>query len=105
MIKALVGELPMIQTSEATIWKHPNLRMSYVAQHAFHHVEQHLDKSATQYFLWRFAGGEDREAPGRNVEDTGNPQRKLYLLKNGLLTKVADEKDKSKAVEIESIFD
>tara|TARA_B100000941_G_C28463562_1_gene532162 strand:- start:66 stop:1370 length:1305 start_codon:yes stop_codon:yes gene_type:complete len=46
------------------IWKHPNLRLAYIAQHAFHHLEKHIHKTATQYILWRFAGNEDKE----NVE-------------------------------------
>lgn len=44
-----------------TIWRHPNLGMAYVAQHAFHHVEQHLESSPSEYIRWRFARGEDRE--------------------------------------------
>lgn len=59
MIKLLTGEL---ETGEGTVWKHPNLRIAYVAQHAFHHIEQHLDKTANQYIQWRYAIGEDREA-------------------------------------------
>ena len=50
---------PPIQTG--VVWKHPNLGMAYVAQHAFHHVEQHLEKSPNEYIRWRFARGEDRE--------------------------------------------
>ena len=38
---------------EGTVWKHPNLRLAYVAQHAFHHVEQHLDMTPSQYIWWR----------------------------------------------------
>merc|ERR1711963_396366 len=49
MIKALVGELSIVT---GTVWRHPNVRIAYVAQHAFHHVEDHLDKTATQYLLW-----------------------------------------------------
>ena len=30
------------------MWRHPNLRVAYVAQHAFHHIEQHLDKTPNQ---------------------------------------------------------
>ena len=41
--------------------KHPNLRVAYVAQHAFHHIEKHLDKTPNEYIQWRYAGGEDRE--------------------------------------------
>ena len=47
------------------MWKHPNLRIAYVAQHAFFHIEQHLDISANQYIQWRYAIGEDREALGK----------------------------------------
>lgn len=59
MIKLLTGEL---EPQDGTVWKHPNLRIAYVAQHAFHHIEQHLDKTANQYIQWRYAIGEDREA-------------------------------------------
>jgi elongation factor 3 len=50
MIKLLTGE---IEPQEGTVWKHPNLRIAYVAQHAFHHIEQHLDKTANQYIQVR----------------------------------------------------
>ena len=57
-IKVLNGEL---KPTSGTITKHPNLRVAYVAQHAFHHLEKHLNKTPTQYILWRFAGNEDKE--------------------------------------------
>jgi len=44
------------------VWKHHNLRISYVAQHSFHHVEQHLNKSPVEYIQWRFKNGEDQES-------------------------------------------
>jgi len=59
MIKMLCGEN---EPTEGTVWKHPNLRIAYVAQHAFHHLEQHLDKTPNQYIQWRYCIGEDREA-------------------------------------------
>jgi elongation factor 3 len=37
------------------------MRYAYVAQHAFHHVEQHLEKTPNEYIRWRFATGEDKE--------------------------------------------
>merc|ERR1712232_244573 len=40
-IKVLVGEQ---KPTEGSIWKAAGLRMAYVAQHAFHHLEKHLDK-------------------------------------------------------------
>lgn len=58
LVKILMGEL---EPTQGTIWRHPNLRIAYVAQHAFHHIEQHLDKTPMQYMQWRYATGEDRE--------------------------------------------
>ena len=61
MIKLLTGELQPDQGS-GDVWKHPNARVAYVAQHAFHHIEQHLDKSPNEYIRWRYEGGDDKEA-------------------------------------------
>merc|ERR1712178_273004 len=58
-IKLLIGELKPIS---GNIWKHQNMRLAYVAQHAFHHLEKHMDKTAVDYILWRFAGADDRES-------------------------------------------
>merc|ERR1712134_234243 len=58
-IKVLVGEqLP----SSGSIWKASGLRMAYVAQHAFHHLEKHMQETPTQYIMWRFAGNDDKES-------------------------------------------
>jgi elongation factor 3 len=60
MIKLLVGE---IEPQVGEVWKHPNARVAYVAQHAFHHIEEHLDKTPNEYIRWRFANnGEDKES-------------------------------------------
>jgi elongation factor 3 len=60
MIKLLVGEIEP-QTGE--VWKHPNARIAYVAQHAFHHIEEHLTKTPNEYIRWRYANqGEDKES-------------------------------------------
>jgi elongation factor 3 len=60
MIKLLVGE---IEPQVGDVWKHPNARVAYVAQHAFHHIESHLDKTPNEYIRWRFANnGEDKES-------------------------------------------
>ncbi|KAF9918597.1 translational elongation factor EF-1 alpha [Linnemannia zychae] len=58
LIKVLTGEtVPQV----GDVIKHPNLRVAYVAQHAFHHVEQHLTKTPNEYIRWRYQYGEDRE--------------------------------------------
>merc|ERR1719410_3175144 len=41
LIKCLTGE---VQPTTGTVWQHPNARIGYIAQHAFHHIEQHKDK-------------------------------------------------------------
>jgi len=59
MIKVLTGEV-VPQTGE--VWRHPNARVAYVAQHAFHHIEAHLNKTPNEYIRWRYANGEDKES-------------------------------------------
>merc|ERR1712137_1082324 len=58
-IKVLVGEQ---KPTAGSIWKAPGLRMAYVAQHAFHHLEKHMQETPTQYIMWRFAGNDDKES-------------------------------------------
>merc|ERR1712217_728361 len=58
-IKVLVGEQ---KPTEGQIWKAAGLRMAYVAQHAFHHLEKHMTETPTQYIMWRFAGNDDKES-------------------------------------------
>jgi elongation factor 3 len=47
-IKLLIGELT---PSHGVIQKHPNMRLAYVAQHAFHHLEKHLNETPSQYVM------------------------------------------------------
>ncbi|RKP18660.1 mrna export factor elf1 [Rozella allomycis CSF55] len=58
LIKLMTGELI---PDSGLIEKHPNLRIGYVAQYAFHHLEQHKDDTPAAYLRWRYQGGEDRE--------------------------------------------
>merc|ERR1719190_36384 len=58
-IKVLVGEQ---KPTEGTIWKAAGLRMAYVAQHAFHHLEKHMQETPADYIMWRFAGNDDKES-------------------------------------------
>jgi elongation factor 3 len=60
MIRLLTGELEPDEGS-GDVWKHPNCRVGYIAQHAFHHIEKHLDETANEYIRWRYANGGDRE--------------------------------------------
>merc|ERR1712066_867219 len=58
-IKVLVGEQ---KPTEGSIWKAAGLRMAYVAQHAFHHLEKHMQETPAEYIMWRFAGNDDKES-------------------------------------------
>jgi elongation factor 3 len=59
MIKVLTGEV-VPQTGE--VYTHPNARVAYVAQHAFHHIEEHVNKTPNEYIRWRYGNGEDKES-------------------------------------------
>ena len=64
LIKILVGEL---EPDSGFIERHPNVRIAYVAQHAFHHIENHLEKSPVEYIMWRYRGGIDKEQVGKDT--------------------------------------
>jgi len=87
MIKCLLGEL---KPTEGTIMKVSGSRIAYMSQHAFHHIEMHLDSTATQYIMQRFAGGEDNESL-ENLANLGatkatdNQKNKKMIYSNGLL--------------------
>merc|ERR1712137_1238144 len=73
-IKLLIGEL---KPEQGTIWRHSNMRLAYVAQHAFHHLEKHMDKTPVQYILWRFAGADDRESLENQSKEINVDEEKL----------------------------
>ena len=45
MIKMFCGET---KPSKGHVWRHQNMRVAYVAQHAFHHLEKHLDETPNE---------------------------------------------------------
>jgi elongation factor 3 len=61
LVKLLTGETEPNGKNAGEVWKHPNLVIGYVAQHAFHHIDHHLDKTPLDYMLWRYQTGEDLE--------------------------------------------
>jgi len=87
MIKCLLGEL---RPTTGNIMKVTGSRVAYMSQHAFHHIESHLDISATAYIMQRFAGGEDNESL-ENLANLGatkeneNQKVKRMLYKDGNL--------------------
>ncbi|KAG9125550.1 translational elongation factor EF-1 alpha [Ceratobasidium sp. 392] len=60
------------------VWKHPNLVIGYVAQHAFHHIDHHLDKTPLEYMLWRYQTGEDLEEMSKaNRQISADEEKKM----------------------------
>jgi len=76
LIKVLTGEL---EATSGAVYRHPNLRFAYIAQHAFHHIDDHLDKTPAEYIMWRFATGEDREAQRKAVRQMTEEEEKALL--------------------------
>merc|ERR1712195_103386 len=94
-IKLLIGEL---KPESGSIWRHQNMRLAYVAQHAFHHLEKHLDKTAVEYILWRFAGADDRESLENqhkeiNVDDEKKREQPWFICPRLLEVKKCDMHD------------
>jgi len=75
MIKLLTGEL-VPDTGSGEVWKHPNCRVAYVAQHAFDKIEKHLDISANEYIRWRYANGNDREGTSKQTRVVSEEEEK-----------------------------
>lgn len=58
MVKVLTGQMePQI----GTVWKYNAAKIGYIAQHAFVHIENHVDKTPNEYIRWRYQFGDDRE--------------------------------------------
>merc|ERR1712139_460232 len=94
-IKLLIGEL---KPEIGSIWRHQNMRLAYVAQHAFHHLEKHLDKTATDYIMWRFAGADDKESLENmnmetNEDDEKKRERPWFICPKSLEVKKCDMTD------------
>merc|ERR1712195_249056 len=97
-IKLLIGEL---KPENGIIWRHQNMRLAYVAQHAFHHLEKHADKTPVEYILWRFAGADDRESLENqhkeiNVDDEKKRVQPWFICPRVLEVKkcsMSDDKD------------
>lgn len=62
LVNVLTGEL--IPTG-GDVYHHENIRIAYIKQHAFAHIDHHLDKTPSEYIQWRFQTGEDRETMDR----------------------------------------
>merc|ERR1719326_2133846 len=102
MIKMLIGELePNENEGNPNVTRHPNMRLAYVAQHAFHHIENHLDKTPVNYLEWRFSGGMDREGQAKNFLELTEDEEKLIGQKQGQVEKLCGRHKGKKGNEYE----
>merc|ERR1719310_1108652 len=100
MIKMLIGELePNEGEGAGQVTRHPNMRLAYVAQHAFHHIENHLTKTPVQYLEWRFSGGMDREGQAKNFLELTEDEEKLIGQKPGQIEKLVSRRKGKKGPE------
>merc|ERR1712138_14752 len=105
-IKLLIGEL---KSTQGVITKQPGLRIAYIAQHAFHHLEKHIHKTPSQYIMWRFAGNEDQESieminkdPSQEAEE--EKVLKCFVANDGELRPCETPEEEKKALEPEAIL-
>ena len=81
LINVLTGEL--IATS-GEVYHHENIRIAYIKQHAFAHIESHLEKTPSEYIQWRYRTGEDRETMDRAnktvTEDDEQSMLKIFTI-------------------------
>jgi len=105
-IKLLTGEL---RSTSGDVVRHPNVRVGYVAQHAFQHLEKHVTKTPTQYILHRFAGGDDKEAVDFKAPDdeTNTTEAKKFFVHGttGEVRRCEEPKEFKVALEPEGILD
>ena len=105
-IKILIGEL---KTTQGKVTKHPGMRVAYIAQHAFFHLEKHLHKTPTQYIMWRFAGNEDKEGIDMINKETTEEQKiiKYHIVTNDTmeLKECLSKQEEQRAVEPDTILE
>ena len=83
LINVLTGEL---LPTTGDVYTHENIRIAYIKQHAFAHIDHHLDKTPSEYIQWRFQTGEDRETMDRAnkiiTEEDVKAADKVYNIDN-----------------------
>lgn len=107
LVKLMVGEL---EPDQGTIEKHPNLRVAYVAQHAFAHIEDHLDMTPCEYVMWRYRGGYDKEMAKKDSqtmtdEEMAALREKAKKMKNGVIEELINRRVQKKEFEYEAVWE
>lgn len=108
LIKMIVQETepdPVEEGAFSEVYKHHNVRVAYVAQHSFHHVEQALDMSPVDYMKRRFHGGVDSEDFSRQnmkltEEEIGEQKERQY----GEVEQILGRRKNGRTMEYECTF-
>merc|ERR1712151_1221024 len=100
-IKLLTGEnIPQ----EGSVYKHPSVRLGYLAQHSFDTINNHPEKTANEYIRWRFEiPGEDREAIKKKTTTLSEEEEKELLKTYTFLLKDAEGKMYKKSGVVEGL--
>lgn len=98
-IKLLTGEnVPQV----GSVYKHPGVRLGYLAQHSFDTINNHPDKTANEYIRWRFEiPGEDREAIKKKTTTlTEEEEAQMYQAYTFML-----KDDEDKPIKVSGVVD
>jgi elongation factor 3 len=83
LIKMFCAE---VKPTKGTVWRHQNMRIAFVHQHAFHHLDKHLDSTPNEYIQWRYSSGEDRESledvSKKITEEDAAAMEKVHTIRN-----------------------
>ncbi|KAL3909395.1 MAG: hypothetical protein SGPRY_009442, partial [Prymnesium sp.] len=93
-LKLLIGDLEG-EEGVGKAWKHPNLRLAYVAQQAMHHVEDHTLVTPIHYIQERFRQGLDAEL-GKLKTMSLTPEEEAMMNEPGAVTAVVGRTQKGK---------
>ena len=107
LVKLMVGEL---EPDQGLIEKHPNLRVAYVAQHAFAHIEDHLDSTPVEYIMWRYRGGYDKEMVQKDAitltkEEIDAIKKKAKLEGTGVVEELKSRRSGKREFEYEVVWE
>ena len=107
LVKLMVGEL---EADQGLIERHPNLRVAYVAQHAFTHIEDHLEKTPTEYVMWRYRGGADKETARKDAQTMTDEEiealrKKAKELKEPIVEEIINRRTGKREHEYEVIWE
>ena len=72
LVKVLREEL---KPQKGKVTKHPNLRVGYVAQHAFNNIDEHLEETPIQYIRARYADGNDSESSQLSAREISDEEQ------------------------------